>query len=202
MLLESDPANRIRGILVTRTIPGRGGLWLFGHKAIHPYLSSSPKNTMLSRLSALKAALKPVGTATRTPFLSNSTVRIQARLDLLPNPHSHISLGPVPLVQRRSSGPSGPCFPLFIPFLCLKPPISPRLPPVPRWFPPAYLPLVRLPGIPIFTGRSLSSAKFTRILPPKMACTLLHTHGHTTDCSTLSIIPGTSPRSPSFFPPF
>lgn len=50
MLLESDPANRIRGILVTRTIPGRGGLWLFGHKAIHPLPLLIPK-----KHNALKA---------------------------------------------------------------------------------------------------------------------------------------------------
>jgi hypothetical protein len=108
-------------------------------------------------------------------------------------------LGPVPLVQRRSGGPSGPRFPLCIFLLCLKSPISPRLPPVPRWLPPAYSLLVRLPGIPIFTGRFHSSAKFTQILLPKMACILLHTHGHTTGCSTLSIMPGTSPRPPPFF---
>ena len=54
--------------------------------------------------------------------------------------------------------------------------------------------------IPIFPGRFHSSAKFTQIFPPKMACILLHTHGLTTGCSTLSVTPDTSPLPLPFFP--
>ena len=43
-------------------------------------------------------------------------------------------------------------------------------------------------------GRFHSLVKFTPTLPPKMVYILLHTHGHTTDGSTLSIMPGILPN--------
>jgi hypothetical protein len=119
MSVESSPANRIRGILVTRAIPGQGGLWLFGcsQPSLPPH---PPKTTMFSRLSASKAALKSVGTAGRT-LPPQSTVRAQTNLGSPSNPHLSISPGPVPLVQRWSSSRPGPYFLLFLSSLTSEP---------------------------------------------------------------------------------
>lgn len=62
---------------------------------------------MFSRLSASKAALKSVGSATRTPSPSSSTVRAHAKLRSLSDPDPHISLGPIPLVKCWSRSCSG-----------------------------------------------------------------------------------------------
>jgi len=59
---------------------GSRRLWLFGLQPVSQVLSlpNPPGSTMFSRLSASKAALKSVGTTTRTHTLSSSTVRVQA----------------------------------------------------------------------------------------------------------------------------
>jgi len=164
----------------------------FGFSAYsQPSSPPPPKTTMFSRLSTSKAALKSVGATTRTPSFPSPTVRIQTDPGLQSNPHLSISPGPVPLVQRWSSHSSGPHFPLF-----LSSPVSelisfsPHSPLVPRWPPPAYLLLVRLPGTPTFTGRFHSLAKFMPTLLVRMVCILPLTHGHTTDCLTPSITQG------------
>ena len=56
MSVESSPANRIRGILVTRTIPGQGGLWLFGLQPA--ILSSSRKNHNVLEAVGFKGRLQ------------------------------------------------------------------------------------------------------------------------------------------------
>lgn len=79
-----------------------------------PSLSSSQKTTMFSRLSASKATLKSLGTAARTPSSSSSAVRFQAKLRSFSNPHFHISVGPVSLLQCWSSSCSGRYFILLL----------------------------------------------------------------------------------------
>ena len=188
MSVGSSSANRIRGISVTRTIPGQGDHGF----STYSQPSSPPKTTMFSRLSTSKAALKSVGTAARTPSFPSPTVRAKTKLGLLPNPHPSVSTGPVPLVQRWSNRCSGR---YFLPFLSLPTSelisFSPHSPPVLRWPPPAYLLLVRLPGIPTFTGHSHSLAKFMPTLLARMVCIPPTTHGHTMDCSIPSITQGT-----------
>ena len=147
---------------------------------------------MFSRLSTSKAALKSVGTTTRTPPFPGPTVRAQVDSSLPSNPHLSISPGSVPLVQRWSNRSPGPYFflPLSLPASELTQ-FSPHSPPAPRWPPPAYLLLVRLPGTPIFTGRFHLLARFMQTLLVRMVCIPLPTHGRTTDGSIPSITPGT-----------
>ena len=107
MSVECSPANRIRGISVTRTIPGQGDLGFSAYSQPSP---PPPKTTMFSRLSTSKAALKSVGTAARTPSFPSPTVRAKTTLGLPSNPHPSVSIGPPPLLQRWSSHSSGPYF--------------------------------------------------------------------------------------------
>lgn len=119
--VKPSQSNSWDFIVITRTIPGQGDLWLL--KAFRPIPCHLLKKTaMFSRLSASKAALKSVGTAARTPSPSSSTVRVRAKLRPLSNPLTpHISLGPVPLVQHQSRSCSGHCLVLlFLPFDLLK----------------------------------------------------------------------------------